>query len=405
MSTQDQLYDVVICGAGSSGLGLAHHLSSQSHDLKIALIDSNFKESENKTWCIWDESSIPDQKVIHHTWNEISVQNKNTIVEQQLNDYTYSCILNDTYRSVLLNQIKDDARFVLIEDQVKSIKEDINSKTAIISCTKHSNLRSKKVFDSTLKNWYGFVQPSSNVLLQHFVGWEIKTNQDCFNPTSVQLMDFRISQEFGFAFVYVLPFEKNRALVELTYFSKKKEDPSHYPFHIKKYLQDHFNLKNESDRVNNQVVDGNSYQILRTESGIIPMIDLPFKYSDSSVVYNIGLQGGLAKPSTGYAFSRIQRDVREIATNLVNNLPIDRIQSPFRFRFYDMLILHIINEEPKKAQQIFMALFQKNGFDTMFKFLDEKTGFFQDLKIMASVPSYFDFFKAIAKMLPKITKL
>jgi hypothetical protein len=42
-----------------------------------------------------------------------------------------------------------------------------------------------------------------------------------------------------------------------------------------------------------------------------------------------------------------------------------------------------------------MALFSNNGFKLMFDFLDEKTSFAEELKIMSSVPSYAEFFRAI----------
>ena len=405
MSKQHHYYDVIICGAGSSGLGLAYELSQQKHTLKIALIDSIFSKSENKTWCFWDESSIPDKKIIYHSWNQISVQNEDVIVKNNLSNSAYYCIRNADYRSILLNQIKKDSRFYLIEDQIDKIYEDQNSHEITVSLENHSEIKGSFVFDSTRKNWVQDVRPESNFLLQHFEGWEIETQNDCFDPSNAKLMDFSTSQEFGFAFVYVLPFSKNRALVELTYFSEKLFTTSHYPELIKKYLSDHYNLDLNEDANFSTTKSSSTYRILSTESGVIPMVDLPFKNSDTAVKFNIGLQGGIAKPSTGYAFSRIQRDVTQIASDLISGKSIRRKRSPFRFRFYDMIILQIICEHPEKAVHIFMELFKKNGFDSMFKFLDEKTGFMQELKIMASVPSYIDFFRAIGKTLPKIMKL
>jgi hypothetical protein len=52
-----------------------------------------------------------------------------------------------------------------------------------------------------------------------------------------------------------------------------------------------------------------------------------------------------------------------------------------------------------------MDLFSKNGFELVFDFLDEKTSFAEDLKIMSSVPSYTAFFKAIWQTKDKIKHL
>src|SRR5690606_10995682 len=99
MSTQDHTFDVIICGAGSSGLGLAYQLSRQKHELRIALIDSNFSQSENKTWCFWDFTSIPEKQSIHHSWSRLSVQNQDISIEHNITDHEYYCIRNADYRS------------------------------------------------------------------------------------------------------------------------------------------------------------------------------------------------------------------------------------------------------------------------------------------------------------------
>ncbi|MCH8494318.1 MAG: hypothetical protein LAT57_01635, partial [Balneolales bacterium] len=99
-----------------------------------------------------------------------------------------------------------------------------------------------------------------------------------------------------------------------------------------------------------------------------------------------------------YTFSRIQAESRRIAEAIENSMVPEKIApSPARFRLYDLLILYIIKEHPEKAVGIFVQLFQKNGFDAMFRFLSEKTSPDEDIRIMASVPKYSDFFAAIWK--------
>src|SRR5690606_33699098 len=108
-----------------------------------------------------------------------------------------------------------------------------------------------------------------------------------------------------------------------------------------------------------------------------------------------GLSGGLAKASTGYAFSRSQRHAANLAERVSTKMSLNNWRSPFKFQYYDMLILHLIKTNPAHCIQIFMDLFGKNGFKLVFDFLDEKTNFGEDLKIMSSVPSYSAFFNAI----------
>ncbi|MEI9946722.1 MAG: lycopene cyclase family protein [Chitinophagaceae bacterium] len=51
-------------------------------------------------------------------------------------------------------------------------------------------------------------------LLQHFKGWMIETKEPVFKVDEATLMDFRVSQQHGTTFVYVMPFSETKALVE-----------------------------------------------------------------------------------------------------------------------------------------------------------------------------------------------
>ena len=60
--------------------------------------------------------------------------------------------------------------------------------------------------------------PKTIRLLQHFKGWVIETNEPSFDPNKATMMDFRVSQQHGTTFAYVLPFSATSALVEYTLF-------------------------------------------------------------------------------------------------------------------------------------------------------------------------------------------
>ena len=62
-------------------------------------------------------------------------------------------------------------------------------------------------------------------LLQHFKGWVIETGKPFFNPAEATMMDFRVHQQHGTTFAYVLPFSTTSALVEYTLFTKELLQP------------------------------------------------------------------------------------------------------------------------------------------------------------------------------------
>ena len=59
---------------------------------------------------------------------------------------------------------------------------------------------------------------------QHFLGWKITTDKDCFDVDQAMLMDFDLGEQPDVRFIYVLPFSKNSAMVECTIFSSEIYD-------------------------------------------------------------------------------------------------------------------------------------------------------------------------------------
>jgi lycopene beta-cyclase len=55
-----------------------------------------------------------------------------------------------------------------------------------------------------------------------------------------------------------------------------------------------------------------------------------------------------------------------------------------RFRFYDLLFLDVLNRYNAHGSRLFTRMFKKNPPVRIFRFLDEKTNFIEELKIMAS---------------------
>jgi len=227
-------------------------------------------------------------------------------------------------------------------------------------------------------------------LKQHFLGIEIKTNRDLFNPDLVTLMDFDTDQKHGVTFFYILPFSKNEALIEYTFFTETVLSDEEYLEGIKNHLSEKYNLEEDD------------YKITRKEKGVIPMEDRRYPAWYNNRVMNIGSMGGLTKPSTGYTFTRIHRHCAEIVSELEKgNPPPATGLSSYRFRVYDMMLLYLLKHEPETSVKIFHDLFENNSFEKVLTFLEEKTGIGTEISIFASLP-YLPFFKSIWKMKHRI---
>ena len=109
--------------------------------------------------------------------------------------------------------------FKFIKDTVLNIRDEMKR---VVVVGNKKNYFAKHVFDSRFsKNLFNEIKYHT-FLKQHFVGWVIKTNKKKFDKNSFVFMDYRIRDEKSTAFTYVLPFKKDEALIEHTYFSKNE---------------------------------------------------------------------------------------------------------------------------------------------------------------------------------------
>jgi lycopene beta-cyclase len=203
-------------------------------------------------------------------------------------------------------------------------------------------------------------------------------------------MDFDVPQMNGVTFMYVLPFTKNRALIEYTIFSEELIPRNTYSEQLDKYIGDKLGLDKEH------------YTVEREEFGKIPMEDRTYNPWYCDHVYSIGSVGGQTKPTTGYTFTRIQAQCKKIVQTLEQkkHLP-EEWMSSYRFRVYDIMLLSLLKNEPETTITIFGELFKRNRFDRILHFLDEKTNVFQEISIFSSLP-YMPFFRSIYKMKHRI---
>ena len=223
----------------------------------------------------------------------------------------------------------------------------------------------------------------SNILLQHFEGYVVNSKDEIFDDKTVILMDFRCDQSKGMHFIYLLPFSKKTALVESTMFSKHLESNNFYDKAILKYLKKYYNLK--------------SFTKSNHEKGIIPMHDVSLMSKNR---FNIGTRGGAVRPSTGYAFTFIQKQVLQIKDQLISGKKINtNIHSKIDL-FLDKIFIRVIDKYPEIAPTIFSNLAKNINGDEMARFMSGNCDFKTNWKIvfsMPKIPFIISFFKIISQ--------
>lgn len=376
-------YDIIIAGAGLSGLSLAWHLAVGGYKGSVLLIDRTFAPHNNKTWCYWSKDSPFFPDIIYKKWRKSFFSAYTFEGFLYMQDYQYYCIRESDFKEYVLRELRKHSNFHLLEEGILDIS---GGKKKGVLVTKNSETYvASQVFQSIIKPESAKKENLKYPLVQHFLGMEIRGAAGTFDSETFVIMDVDEFYEDGFAFMYVLPYSHDTALIEYTIFSEKALKKKFYRKKIKEYIFDIYGL------------DKGDYEILRKEFGKIPMDDRAFEPILDSNVYNIGTIGGFSKPSTGYTFTRVQKYSSKLAHAIINNnpLPLDA-PSKVRYRYYDLLLLHILSNSVPESRRVFMNLFKNNSIDKIFDFLNEEATIIDDLKIMASVP-YTPFLKAIAK--------
>ena len=365
-----KFYDFVIAGAGCSGLSLAVALSKANIKQSILLIDNNIHTNQDKTWCFWDTPNTSPLPFPSTIWQNLSFYSDNYEKKERIHPFNYIGVKSGDFYKYSYEVLKNAKNIDVIEDNIERI---YGLETGACLETKTQKFYCHYLFNSTsISAGHSKSHSSFSALKQHFQGWFVKTEKPVFEKNTATFMDFRTEQQQDVRFFYVLPYSEREALIEYTIFSKQLLADEAYDKQIKKYIQETLQIEN--------------FTIVEKEKGIIPM---EFTHPDTSHnhVIPIGIVGGALKPSTGFAFSLIQKQVSQIVKSIQsekyhfhNNL----IQN--RFSFYDTILLHLIQKKEINKSDIFISLFKGNNIGSILTFLSEKTGVFSEMKIFSTLP-------------------
>ncbi len=364
-------FDYIIAGGGCAGLSLAWRLQrSTLSNKRILIIEQEAKNTNDRTWCFWlpKGSRIPFSNLIQKSWDRLTFAGPRGGRTEHIAPYQYHLIRSQDFYAYIHKSLEQSSNIQFRRASIKTISADQGG--AYVQ-TDSKTYRSEYVFNS-IPSLAPPLSGNRHFIQQHFLGWFIKTPKPVFTPDQMTLMDFRASQDNGVCFFYVLPFDSSYALVECTYFSPNLLPKEHYREQVRKYLDgqmgvDHFHIEEE-------------------EFGCIPMADGKRISPDPRIILT-GTAGGAVKPTTGYAFLRIQDQVSNIVQTLEEGVrPKTSKVTKQRFAFYDQLLLHILEKEPQMAVPIFERLFKQNTFPRVLKFLNEQTTLPQEAQIFASLP-------------------
>ena len=375
-------FDYIIIGNGLAGLQLALKIASDSFfDQKtIALMDSKLKNKNDKTWSFWENENAQWDHIVHKSWSKASIITTQKHINLDLKPYSYKTIQALDFYNYAKKKLSAKANFHFLIENVTSVTE--NNQVTVTSDT--NSYSATHVFDSRIPESFALRSKKYISIIQHFKGWVIETEKNVFDSESITMMDYRLKDNQQTTFTYVLPFSANKALVEFTYFTSEVVNEVTYDAFIEKYINDYLKI--------------DSYKVIETEMGQIPMTNFPFEKYSTNKITKIGTGGGWVKGSTGYSFKHTEKKVAKIIENIKADKKPSSNLFTGRFKFYDKVFLKVLKDENHKGEWIFQQFYDKNSTQTMFRFLDEESTFLEELKIMWSLFSW-SFIKSFFKTL------
>ena len=377
-------FDYIIVGGGLSGLHLSYCFLNDKYfkDYSILIIDKGKPKMSDNYFSYWESGDGNWDTILESKWDKGYFLSSKGKVKMDFSDYSYKTLSSLKFKEYVKKNIKKNKQFKFINDTVLNIREENND---IVVVGNKRNYYAKHIFDSRLNSSTIKKIKNHTSLKQHFIGWVVKTNKKTFNKKSFVFMDYRIRDKNSTAFTYVLPFKKDEALIEHTYFSNDECNKELYENNIKNYLKKYYNTSN--------------FKIIKSEAGVIPMTMYPFHKDSTKNITKIGTAGGWVKPSTGYSFKNCEKYSFKILENIKNGKDF-RIIPKKRYFFLDNILLGVLSRYNFRGETIFYRMIKRNPTKKILRFLDEESSSLDIIKIIISMRSIY-FVKVFIKSLFK----
>ena len=347
-----------ILGAGCAGLSLAAKLASHKEAPNCALIGMP-DDRPNHGWGFWQMPWLDrPARLARKKWTCWQFIDADQTITHESIAHPYHLLESQKWLAHCQAEIEDSPLIWL--------KETVKSVSASTIQTDRNHLTASQIYDSRPP------QPANDILWQHFLGQEIQSTAPVFDPDTAILMDFRVSQEKGLHFIYLLPFSAHNALVESTYFSPEPVPAETYRATIKGYLSTHFKLAN--------------YEVMREEKGQIPMGPV---FAHQEGLTGLGGNGGAIRPSSGYAFAFIQKQIAQMIAE--PEIKGRKISAPApvhgrRDLWMDRVFLEVLRKRPDLGPGLFLSMASQLTGDEMARFMSGTARWSDLAKVMWAMP-------------------
>ena len=360
-----KIYKAAIIGLGPSGLAVNKILYGDSSIEIIAFENEDINNRDNFFGFWLTDWMKPFENIIEKKWYKWTIGDKDINITHTSNDKPYCVISFKKWKEYCLetkNKLEIKNKKVVQYSPIKNYYKIITSDK--------KEYYAEKIYDSRS------TKEKKGELVQHFFGINITVADNTFKDDKLTLMYFTKEKNL-LHFMYVLPFSHNRALIESTVFSKEVLEKSWYRDKINDYLS---------------LIDISSFKENSTEKGIIPMFFVEENKLSSPNIFNIGIRGGACKPSTGYAFSFLIKQIQLLKNSRKNYVTIHKLLE----RKMDKIFINFLKNNNEQGQSFIKLASNLNGNEFQ-SFMMGESSLFTKLKIIKSMPK-IPFIKELFKL-------
>ena len=366
-----QQHPIIVVGGGLAGSLVAVLLAERRPDIPVMLLESTESFGGNHLWSFFDSDISPETKSLAEAlspvlWTRHRVHFPGR--ERQL--------------AMGYNSVSARALDALVRDRMPSNGWRLRAPVAHLAPDAVTLVSGERIDAGCVIDARGPGGPMRGLELgwQKFVGIEFAATSP--DPDCPTVMDAAVPQIDGYRFVYILPLDRQRVLVEDTYYSNSAD----------------LDAALVADRVRALAAErGLLGEELREEQGVLPILiggePEAFWPADEPIA-RLGLGGGFFHPTTGYSFALALHMANQLS-RLNGTLTTARLAAWSRaqfmrhwregryFRMLNRMLFHVA--QPDQRHRVF-SHFYRLPADTIARFYAAKLTTMDKLRIVSGRP-------------------